>query len=136
MSQWLNILQGGILIAAGAGLCYLLVSWRDRNLKKARLLEAQSIVDKARTQGELLLRDARLAGNEEARKLRDEVEQSFTARRTERAELEKRLSDREGLINSQLERVVEEEKTLTGQRAAFRLRTDALIEKEKELQAV
>src|SRR5215831_7246048 len=106
MSFWLNILEAAVLLAAGAGLCYLLMWWKDRGVRKARAMEAQMTVDKARTQAELITRDARLAASEEARKFREQIEQSFAERRVERAELERRLSEREGLINSQLEQVV------------------------------
>src|SRR5215472_4911427 len=110
MSPWLNILEGGLSLVAGAVLCYLLLWWKDRNLKHARSMEAEAMLTKARSEAEVIVRDARLAATEEARTLRQETEQSFAARRTERAELEKRLSEREVLINSQLERIVEAEK--------------------------
>ncbi len=48
------------------------------------------------------MRDARLAANEEALKLRSETEQ--------------RLNEREALVNRQLENLVREEKRLRGQR--------------------
>jgi len=96
MSSWLNILEGAVLVAAGALLCYFLIWWKDRNVKQAKSLEAQTVLDKAQSEAELIVRDARLAGTDEARKLREEVEQSFTARRQERAELERRLSDGKG----------------------------------------
>src|SRR4029077_1220769 len=64
----------------------------------------------------------------------EEMEQSFTARRQERAELEKRLSEREGLINSQLEKIVEAEKTIQEQKAALGQRVNAQAAKETELQ--
>jgi ribonuclease Y len=133
MSSWLNILKGAVLFAAGAVLCYLLLWWKDRNLRKASLVEADTLLAKARGEAELLLRDARLAANEESRKLREEVEQSFAARRAERAELEQRLSERERLINSQLERIVESEKALIEQKAALRQRSEAFEKKERAL---
>src|SRR6478609_8389911 len=120
MSSWLNILQGAVLLAAGAALCYFLIWWKDRNVKKARHAEADALLTQARSDAELMIRDARLAAAEEARKLRQDVEQSFAARRLERMELEKRLTEREGLINSQLQRILESEKNLNDQRAAFR----------------
>jgi len=133
MSSWLNILKGAVLFAAGAVLCYLLMWWKDRNLRKASLVEADALLAKARGEADLLLRDARLAANEESRKLREEVERSFAARRAERAELEQRLSERERLINSQLERIVEGEKALNEQKAALRQRSEAFEKKEREL---
>src|SRR5262249_48348028 len=111
MSSWANILEGAVLLVAGALLSFFLLWRKDRNAKKARALEAQSVLDKARSEGEIIIRDARLAAADEARQLRESVEQSFAERRQERAASEKRLSERESLINSQLEKMVEAEKT-------------------------
>src|SRR3989442_2918370 len=117
MSPLGNIFQGALLVAAGAALCYLLLWWKERSLKKAKSLETQTLIEKARAEAEMIVRDARLAANEEALKLREQIEQSFAAWRGERAELERRLSDRERLLNTQLERIVEAEKTLSSQKA-------------------
>src|SRR3954469_8567796 len=106
MSFWLNILQGAVLLAAGALLFFLLSKWKERGLNKARVVEADATLTKARSEAELIIRDARLAANEESRKLREEIEASFASRRQERNELERRLAERETLINSQLQRVV------------------------------
>src|ERR1044071_8312977 len=100
MSSWLNILEGALLLAGGAVLCYLLLWWKDRSIKRARAMEAEVMLTKTRSEAEVILRDARAAAAEEARLLREETEKSFSARRAERAELEKRLSEREVLINS------------------------------------
>src|SRR5262245_6459988 len=133
MSSWLNILEGAVLLLGGALLTYLLLWWKDRSAGRARALEAQAILDKARAEAEIIVRDARLTGAEEAKQLREAVEQSFAARRQERAESEKRLSERETLINSQLEKMVEAEKTVNEQKAALKERLAAQDAKEKEL---
>src|SRR5438874_983131 len=133
MSSWANILEGAALLGAGAVLSYLFLWQRDRNLKKARQLETEATLSKARTDAEMIIRDGQLAASETARKLRDEVEQSFAARRAERIELEKRLSEREGLINSQLERVLQSEKSLSDQNNALAARASSLEKKEREL---
>src|SRR6266567_5993733 len=126
MSSLVNILEGAALLAAGAGLSFVLVWRKDRNLKRARALEAEALVGKARNEAEIIVRDARLAANDEALKLREQIEKSFAARRAERAELETRLSAREALINSQLERFVEAEKSLKEQEARLRQRAEAI----------
>jgi ribonuclease Y len=133
MSSWVNILAGAVLLAAGAILSYVGLWLKGRGSRKARDLEAEAILTKARNEAEIIVRDARLAANEDARKLREETETSFAARRAERAELEKRLSEREALINSQLERVVDAEKTLSEQKLAFRQRTEAVEKVERAL---
>src|SRR3954468_13185277 len=99
-----NIVEGAAFFAVGAVLSFAVLWWRERTLKKARALETETLLDRARSEAELLKRDARATANEEALKLRQEVEQSFATRRTERAESERRLAEREALINSQLER--------------------------------
>jgi ribonuclease Y len=133
MSFWLNILQGAVLLAAGALLFFLLSKWKERGLNKARVVEADATLTKARSEAELIIRDARLAANEESRKLREEIEASFASRRQERNELERRLAERETLINSQLQRVVEAEKSLADQKSLVAQQVEALQKREKEL---
>src|SRR5205823_5277275 len=89
--------------------------------------------EQARREADNIIRDARLTANEEALKLREQIEQSFASRRTERAELERRLSEREVLINSQLERMVEAEKALKEQKVGLKERTEALQQQEREV---
>jgi ribonuclease Y len=134
MSSWVNILAGAVLLAAGAILSYVGLWLKGRGLRKARDLEAEAVITKARNEAEIIVRDARLAANEDARKMREQTEAAFAARRAERAELERRLSDREGLINSQLERIVEAEKNLNEQKVAFRQRTEAVEKVERALE--
>jgi hypothetical protein len=112
MSSWSNTIENACYLLGGAVLAYLLSWYKDRSLKKAKLLEAETLIAKAHSETDIIRRDARLAASEEAIRLREEIEKSFAARRTERAELERRLSDREILINSQLERIIEAEKGL------------------------
>src|SRR6266704_2209715 len=133
MSLLVNIVEQAALVAVGAGLCYWLLWWKGRNLKKVKTLEAEALVAKARADAEITSRDARLAANEEARKLREEADQALTTRRAERLELERRLAERETLINSQLTRLVESEKTLNEQKEDLRLRAIAIEGQQREL---
>src|SRR5436309_11855269 len=128
-----NILEGAALLAAGALLCWGFLWWKDRNLKKARILQAETILTQARNESEMLLRNARLAASEEALKLREELEKSFAVRRAERAELEGRLSERETLINSQLQRIVEAEESLSHQKETLRKRMADVESQHREL---
>jgi ribonuclease Y len=136
MSQLINILEGGALATAGGVLCYLLLWWRDRNLREAKRLEGKALLAKAQSEAEIIIRDARLAASQEALQLRQETEQSFASRRAERAELERRLSDREALINSQLARLVDSENSLARQKTLLQERAEALIAREAELSAL
>jgi ribonuclease Y len=125
--------EGAGFLAAGAVFCYLLLALKDRNARRRESVAAQSALEKARREAEAVVRDARLTANEEALKLRLETEQAFAGRRQERAELERRLGERELLINAQLERVVEVEKGLQEQKAAVQKQAEASAAQQKEL---
>lgn len=133
MISLVTIIEGAGLFCAGGILCYAALARRDRILRKSRANEANEILQRARTEAEAVVRDARLAANEEALKLRQEIDLSFASRRVERAELEKRLAEREVLINSQLERIAESEKSLKEQKEAVAKESNALGQKQKEL---
>jgi ribonuclease Y len=114
-----NILEGAALFFAGATICFILLWWRERNFRQAKSLEIQSILDKARSDAEIIKRDANVAANQEALKLREQIEQSFADRRVERAESERRLAEREALLNSQLQQMMDAEKALKEGRQAL-----------------
>lgn len=131
---WLaNIVQHALPLAVGAALCYLFLWWKERNLRRLKALENETLMANARSEAEKLLREARLAANQEALQLRQETEASFAARRAERAETERRLAERENLLNAQLTRIVESEKTLDEHKAALRQREQAIAQGEQEL---
>ena len=132
MSLFVTIFGHAALMVVGAVFCYLLLWWKDRNAKQIRALEAEAVIAKAHSEAEMLARDVRLAANQEALKLREEIEQSFAARRIERAELERRLGDREGLINSQLERIVAAERTLEDQKAELQRQAESVKQQQHE----
>ncbi len=110
-----NIFEGAALFAAGAVVCLVLLYLRERSLQKAKSLENQALLDKARNDAEAIKRDA----SQEALKFREQIEQSFADRRVERAESERRMGERESLINSQLHHMMEAEKTLKEQKQSL-----------------
>jgi ribonuclease Y len=132
---WLaNIFGEGVgFTLAGALLCFLWLWWKDLSLKKSQSFEAQSILEKSKHDSEAIIRDARLIANEEALKIQQQTEQSFAARRQERAELEQRLGERETLINAQLERVVQVEKNLQQQKDELQKQAGLLAAQQQEL---
>jgi ribonucrease Y len=136
MSSLVDTLEYAGLVLSGAVIFYLGLFWKKREARIARTVESESILERAREQAEIILRDARLTASEEALKQRSEVEQAIAARRAERLELERRLSDREGLINSQLERIVDAEKQLTGEKQRLGQRLEDLEAKERALAAL
>ena len=114
-----NIFEGAVFFGAGAVVCFALLWWRERGLQKARLLQTQALLERARADAEIIKRDATAAASQEALKLREQVEQSFAARRAERTDSERRLAEREALINSQLQQMMEAERALKEQKQAL-----------------
>ncbi|HYG35892.1 MAG TPA: Rnase Y domain-containing protein, partial [Clostridia bacterium] len=133
MSSLVNILEHAGLVLSGAAAYLGIQFWRRRKAARMEAFAAQSLLEQARREAEIILRDARLAASEEALKLHEQTEQALAARRAERLELERRLADRETLINSQLERIVEAEKNLSHEKQALRQRIEALANREREL---
>lgn len=133
MSLVWNIVGAATCLAAGAGLCHLCWSRKHRRAREAEAREAGSIVEQARREAESLTNNARIAGNAEAEKLRQQAEQTFAERRTELAGQERRLTEREALLNSQLARVIESEKDLKLQKDALDRKATALENAQQEL---
>lgn len=132
MSQLLNILEGGAFATAGGVLCFLLLWWRERNLKEAKKMEGDALLAQARSEAEVIRRDARLAATAEGETLRKEIESNLTTRRQECVASEQRLRERESLINSQLERLLDVEKSLANQEEALRARAETLERQQAE----
>ncbi len=65
-----NLVEDGVALVLGAGTVYLLYLWRDRASRKTREAEAA----KARLEAEQIVQHARIAAQDEALKLRQEVE--------------------------------------------------------------
>ena len=63
MSSLANIIENACFLLGGAALCYLLLWWKDRNLKKVKLLEAETLIAKAHSENDIIRRDARLDGD-------------------------------------------------------------------------
>ena len=62
-----NIFEGAALFAAGAVVCFVLLWWRERSLQKAKSLENQALLDKARNDAETIKRDRQPGGIEISR---------------------------------------------------------------------
>jgi ribonucrease Y len=122
-----------VAFAGGAVVGYWLLRWKDRNVRAAVAIQEKSILEDARRQADTVAREARLQGNEEALKLREATERSFTARREATQEAEKRLVEREMLINHQLESMVEEEKCLRYQQQECLRKSQELDIQRQEL---
>jgi len=104
--------EGLVLFGAGAAVCYAIQRKREKNLQKSTQEQHDLTLANARREAENLLREAKLAANEDALKIREQTEKSFTQRRQEITDIENRLAERERLVSRQLENVVAQEKVL------------------------
>src|SRR6266496_5238983 len=124
---------GAFVFLAGALLGGLFFRWKQRKLHASRVAEEKSLQEKVRREAEATLREARLAANEEALKLREQTEKSFGTRRRELSDLEQRLAERESLINRQLEGVVQREKDLRDKQQELEEKKSAVEAERNEL---
>jgi ribonuclease Y len=100
------------------GIFFWLWRHRERAFLEAAGREKTGLLDSARREGEAIVREARLAANEEALKLRSATEQ--------------RLNEREALVNRQLENLVREEGRLRAQREELEGKTGEIERLRKE----
>lgn len=132
MSPLVNILEHAGLVLSGAVAYWAGQKWAKLRAARAESLPAASLLDQARREAEIILRDARLAASQEALRLHEKAEHALASRRTERLELERRLAEREALINSQLQRIVEAEGRLTREKTSLEERAATLAAREEE----
>lgn len=133
MSSLVDTVERAGFMLSGAVLCYLLLWWKKHQTGQTEAEQSQAVIDKAKQDAEAILRDARLAASQETLKAHDQVDQALAARRAERLELERRLTEREGLINSQLQRVLEGEQILGQQKLSLENQAKELKRLEDEL---
>jgi ribonuclease Y len=133
MNSLVDTFEHAGLVLTGGVLFFLYLQWRKYLAARASVAEAETLVDQARHEAEIVLRDARVAASEEALKLRSQTEQGLAAGRAARLELERRLAEREGLINSQLQRIVDAEASLTKEAESLRERAGRLVQREQDL---
>ena len=128
-----NVVAGALGFAGGALVIYAILRWKEQTLRKAREAEAQSILDNARRDAESAAREARLKASEEALKLRQETEQSFTTRLKQITESEARLGERETLVARQLENVAKQEAAVRAQGDDVATQAAAVAARQEEL---
>ena len=128
-----HILDGVVCMAVGAGLCFFLLRWRDKNARETNAAQLRTLLETARKEAEVLTRNARLAAEAEVARLREQAEGSLAERRTEISGKERRLTERETLVNSQFSRILESEKDLKQQKDALDRKSTALENAQQEL---
>lgn len=92
--------------------------------------------DTRRREADGQLEKTRAAASQEALQLRAQVEQSLATHRTELTTQERRLTERDTLLNSQFNRVIETETDLKQQREMLERKSTALENAQQELIAL
>ena len=133
MSSLVYTLDHAGLVLSGAVVCFLFLQWRKQKGIQEEAADARSLLDQARREAEIILRDARLAASEEALRIHAEAEKALADRRAERLELERRLTERETLINSQMGRIVQAEKNLDQEKETLSKKARALACQEEDV---
>ncbi len=131
-----SFVAGAAIFTMGAGFGYLLLRWKERSLRAAQSAREEILLDSARREAETVIREARLAANEESLKLREQAEHLLAAHRKEINTAEQRLNERETLVNHQLEKLMEEEKLFRKQRDEHQAKEQKLGELQAGLTAL
>ena len=119
--------------AGGAAAGYWLWRWKERSVRAALHVQEQSILDDARRQADVLTREARATAGEESLRLRQENDAAFARRREELCDTERRLTEREALIDRQFKSTLDEERSLREQQEACRNMADEIVAQRREL---
>ncbi len=127
MSPLAKFIEGAVVCLGGAAAVFSVWHW------KSRQAAAQSSLDQTRREADALKRDAQLAANAESTKLREQTEASFATRRQEFADIEKRLGEREAMVNSQLEVMLRSENALRQERESLAKHAEELEVEKREL---
>ncbi len=125
---------GWILLGGAFGYAYVRYKERVRRREIFELRAAE--IEAGKREAESLLREARVAANEESIKLRSQAELAYVTRQQEVAAAEQRLAQRETLLTTQLEGCIQREKTLQGQQTSLDAKECALEKARAEADAV
>lgn len=129
LHEILYLLLGGAL---GFGVLW----WKDSTRRKELDAQRARFSQEVELEKQAILRETRLAANEEAARIKEDTVRSFDDRRKDVEALEKRVSERENLVNRQLEGLVQEEKDLRSQQSALREQMENLEKRSKDLEAL
>jgi ribonuclease Y len=123
-------------IVFGAMLGYLFTRFQERARQQEIEAQRKARLEATQRDAEALLREARVAANEESIKLRSQAELAYVTRQQELNGAEQRLAQRETLINTQLEGFIQREKAIQAQQAALEARECALEKARAEAEAL
>jgi ribonucrease Y len=128
--------DGVLFLLAGGGLGFWLCRWKEHGSRKAAIAADEARREASLRDREALLREARLAANEEALEIRRQVEASLVSRQDHLQRLESQFAEREKLINTQLQGLGDRQQTLLAQEQDLEQRRKSLDHRQTELDAL
>ncbi len=103
---------------------------QKRQIRRALHSTESSLKEHSRREAEVLTRSARMLTREETKRLRDDLENTIGAESEEIRQREKRLEEREALLDRQLQTVLENESRLKAERETLDALKVELTERE------
>jgi len=128
---WMLVSLVGIVVAACGG--YGLRAWWSRKSLSSAERKAQQVLEDAGRQAKALATQAQLEAKEHLHALRQEFEEKTKDRRNEVTQLERRLHQREELVDRKLEQLDRKEKELSERDRQFAAREQGLKTKDEQL---
>lgn len=117
-----NIVGAVVCAIAGAGVGAMILNSKNRRREEARLRESAAELEKVRT-----------AAQQELAQVRAQTDQAAVTRRQELTDYERRLTERESLLNTQLARVIQTEGELKQQRESLDRKNTELEQGQTDL---
>ena len=128
---WIWILIGAVVVTAAITVTVLLVI--QRLTHDAARHSADKIRSEAEKEAEHLLRDARVSAKGETIKMREECEAELKERRREQSNVEKRLAQREELLDRRADSMDAKLKNIERQESEIAQMRDRVSAREQEL---
>jgi ribonuclease Y len=135
MENLITVGVGAIALVAGMWFGWTVQARRARVARGAAESEAAAILETAGTEARNLLRAAELEGKEEAYRRRDELLEEAEQRRAEVDRQEKRLAEREEILERKLDVLDQRQERIAGREEELSQRREELNTAEEEVES-
>ncbi len=141
MDQWLYLAVGALAVVLVVGLVAIVALWRrlrrrGEEVIEAARREASRILAETEIEAQRRLKDADVEARERLLEARTEFERETREHRVELAALEKRLDQREAMLDERASALVEREQKVEVLEEEIGRRQRELVEREQELEAL
>ncbi len=131
--NWELIGVAFIFAAIGVAAGILLNNWIQKLQKDSAAKSAEKIREEAQREAEHIMRDARVTARSETIKMREDCEVELKERRKEQTSVEKRLAQREELLDRRADSMDAKSKNIEKQEKEIETLRDRLTSREQEL---